>query len=644
MVTTVLPSLLCFDVFGQNNDNKILSPSEIYSPVGVYVPKKSDKDLAFQYYNQQDYEKAIVYFDRLYKEQTTQYNYKYLLYSYIGAGQYDNALEFVQQERKKNKKKLSYIVDEGYIYCMTDNMKKGYKLYDEAIDKLDAKTSDVYDIANAFMGVRETKYAIKTYLKGQELLGDNKLFLENIAYCYYIEQQYDMMTRTYLDYALFFPKKLGFVQAQLQNFLSNDPEGIIADAVKHELLARTQQSGNETTFYYDFLLWYSIQIKDFDMAFRQLKAINKMGKDESGKRMLDFANTCFLNDNFDVAKNAYSFLIDTYTNSDEDVAQMAKVGLLNMDYANLQSTENIDNEYVNNLDKQFTDLLAGNENSASLLPSIINSAYLKAYYIHDYDGAITKIRNFLEKGKQNQQNIAKAKLVMGDIYIIAGDPWEAILCYSQVEKMMKDEPLGHEAKYRNAILSYYIGEFDWAETKLDVLKSSTEKLIANDAMQLSLFIKENRSDDSTYTALKAVAQADLATFERKYDLALSILDSVGTGDVWNPVNDDVLLKKAKIYLTTRRYALADTLLGEIINNYAEEILADEAMFTKAFINEKYLNNKDLAKSLYEKLILDYPDSIFTIESRNRYRELRGDANVRGIKPEDDIIYVPLLEN
>ena len=49
--------------------------------------------------------------------------------------------------------------------------------------------------------------------------------------------------------------------------------------------------------------------------------------------------------------------------------------------------------------------------------------------------------------------------------------------YSQVEKSLKEEPLGHEAKYRNALVSYYLGEFGWAETKLDV--------------PLSKFVKQN---------------------------------------------------------------------------------------------------------------------------------------------------------
>lgn len=42
----------------------------------------------------------------------------------------------------------------------------------------------------------------------------------------------------------------------------------------------------------------------------------------------------------------------------------------------------------------------------------------------------------------------KIKLDLGDFYLISGDVWEATLLYSQVDKAMKDEPLGEEARLK----------------------------------------------------------------------------------------------------------------------------------------------------------------------------------------------------
>jgi hypothetical protein len=52
-----------------------------------------------------------------------------------------------------------------------------------------------------------------------------------------------------------------------------------------------------------------------------------------------------------------------------------------------------------------------------------------------------------------------------------------------VDKEEKESPLGEEARFRNAKLSYYKGDFDWAQEQLKVLKASTSELISNDAIE-----------------------------------------------------------------------------------------------------------------------------------------------------------------
>ena len=112
------------------------------------------------------------------------------------------------------------------------------------------------------------------------------------------------------------------------------------------------------------------------------------------------------------------------------------------------------------------------------------------------------------------QNIdyANAKLLKGDIMLIKGDVWEASLLYSQVEKAYKNDTIGFYAKFRNARLYYFIGEFDYAEAQLEILRGATSKLIANDAMDLYLTIQENVDYDSSYVPLEKYTTADMLMF------------------------------------------------------------------------------------------------------------------------------------
>ena len=75
-------------------------------------------------------------------------------------------------------------------------------------------------------------------------------------------------------------------------------------------------------------------------------------------------------------------------------------------------------------------------------------------------------------------------------------PWEAMLIYSQVIEENKTNSLGDEVKLKKARLGYYMGNFSWAKAQLDVLKASTSKLTANDAMELSMMIGNNLNLDT----------------------------------------------------------------------------------------------------------------------------------------------------
>jgi TolA-binding protein len=221
--------------------------------------------------------------------------------------------------------------------------------------------------------------------------------------------------------------------------------------------------------------------------------------------------------------------------------------------------------------------------------------------------------------------IARAKLALADYLLVADNVWDATLYYSQVEKMYSNAPLGHEAKFRNAKLSFYRGDFEWAKAQLDVLKSSTTELIANDAMQLSLLIQENTGLDSIEKPMRLYAEADLYIFKGMYAEATVKLDSITKEYPNHSLADEVLMARASIAFKKRDYATALGYYEKVYTNYSKDILADDAIYQAAILNEKYLNNKEKAKTLYQKLILEYPGSVYAVEATDHYRKLRGDV-------------------
>jgi tetratricopeptide (TPR) repeat protein len=258
---------------------------------------------------------------------------------------------------------------------------------------------------------------------------------------------------------------------------------------------------------------------------------------------------------------------------------------------------------------------------------------------------------------------AKARLELGDIYLIRNEPWEATLLFSQVEKMQKDAPLGYEAKLRNARLSYYRGDFALAEEHLDILEKATSREIANDALDLSLRISENTMADTLGLALRVYAAAELLLYQNKQEEALQILNLIKsekkparihkstvvptileteifqrhqqgdttiitlTGEILNkPITDDVYWLEAGIRRRAGQFSVAAELLKKISDEYPLDILADDAFFTRAEIIERDLLEKDAAQELYRQFLVTFPGSVYTAEARKRYRQLRGDFN------------------
>ncbi len=140
-------------------------------------------------------------------------------------------------------------------------------------------------------------------------------------------------------------------------------------------------------------------------------------------------------------------------------------------------------------------------------------------------------------------------------------------------------------------------------------------------MQLSLLISDNMEDDSTFDMLSRFAAADLLLYRNLLDSAWNAYDDIARSTLTHPLFDDVLMQKARIRILQQRYLEADTLLQQLADLYPDGLLADDALLLLAQLNEEQLDNPARARTCYEKIILDYPSSLYVDQARKRYRAL-----------------------
>jgi len=271
--------------------------------------------------------------------------------------------------------------------------------------------------------------------------------------------------------------------------------------------------------------------------------------------------------------------------------------------------------------EKFLTEFGRNQNSGKI---IFELAELEAFYINDLDKAIELLDELIGMPGVRRHLLAEAKLSLGDYYLMTSEIWESTLLYSQVDKEYKDDILGQTARFKNAKLSYFKGDFEWAQTQFSVLKGSTSKLIANDALDLSVFILDNLALDTVLMPMELYSKAELLIFQNRFDEAFVVMDTIISSFPRHSLQDDIYYSKARIYTKQRNYTKAAELYQAVVDEFPKSIRVDNSLFALAELYEIHLGDKDKARKLYEQIIFDYSNSTFVVEARKRFRVLNGD--------------------
>lgn len=410
------------------------------------------------------------------------------------------------------------------------------------------------------------------------------------------------------------PKKYNIIRSRFQMLLTYDVNKSIAEEMRIALLRKTQEKPDNVQCA-QLLVWFALQEEDYETALTQCYALDLRNNDQD-QQIASLAHVCYNNGQYELAKEAFEHIV--------------KKGKINPYYGEaLLGSINTDNELLKNNPstpaKKYEQLSKKIEDAYSDVGSkdypdlVIIQADLMTYYLDRSQQAIDLLQQAI--GQTNDRSkVNQMKLKLADIYLFNDEVWEATLLYSQVDKALRDAPLGHEARFRNAQLRYFIGEFAWAETQLNVLKAATSKLIANDAMSLSLIISDNLEADTTGFELRRLARADYRIYQHKDDQALSILDSISRdgNEISKP---HALYRIAEIQEKRLDFTKANSLYLQIVDEFPESYMADDALMHAALLEHQQLKDKESAKKHYEQLIDEYPTSLYTAQAKKNYRKL-----------------------
>jgi hypothetical protein len=591
-----------------------------FAALFVQAQSETDEQLAKQFFDNREFDKSAILFEKLFNQAPLQEYFDGYLESVLALNDYKTAEKFIKKQIKRNPGNLSLAVHLGNVYKLTGAADKAKKQFNEAIENLQADQGAVIALSQTFNKYKEIDYVIKTLATGKKILRGIYPFNMELADAYNAKGDYLSMYKEYLEVLAMNEAYLGQIQNILQSFIGDEFKGAKADELRIQLLKHIQQFPDKPV-YSEFLIWFFIQQRDFESAFIQAKALDKRNSQNIGK-VINLAQICVSNQEYDVAIKCFEY--EVQKGQSYPYYSYARAELVNTIQKKITETSNFSKNDLLDLEQTYNSALSDMGYNAQSISLIRGLAHLKGFFLGDPLKAIELLETALAFTNANPVLLAECKLELGDIYIFTGEMWEPALLYGQVDKGFKHDAIGQEAKFKNARLSFYKGEFEWAQAQLDVLKGATSKLIANDALALSLLISDN-TVDSNYVPLAMFSRADLLSFQNKDSLALLALDSINKEFPGHSLSDDILFKKYKIDYKAAKYQMASEKLDQLILNYSDDILGDDAVFKLAELYEKNLNDLEKAKKLYQDVLLNYPGSLYTVEARKRYRKMRGDG-------------------
>ncbi len=573
-----------------------------------------DDFLAKQYFNDGEFEKALVFYEKLVEKNPRRTDYaEGLIACYQQLEKYREAEEFLLEKINLGNPYPTIFIELGYNYRLQDKPEEAEENYEKALSYIEENPNFGYGIGFRFQGYSLLDYALKAYSRAMEL-NPQLDYNFQMARIYGEQGDIEKMYDSYLELISNGKSPMSNVLRNIDTFISADPLNENNIKLKKILLQKAQK--NPDLIWNELLSWLFVQQKQYGSAFNQEKAIYKRAEASSLQRLEGLGTLAIEDGSREDAKLIFEYIVK---NSNNPVTTLnAELNLI--DIALLEA----DGKTLDEVRDKFEELMGiyGFQNQTiQLQVAYANFLTFKKDLPED---AINILKMSMEL-PLNRYGGAYVKLALGDILVFDQKFNEALILFSQIQKSLKNDVLGQDARFKVAQTSFYKGDFEWALTQLKVLRGSTSQLIANDAMQLSLLISDNSLEDSTQTALKKYARADLLAYQNKTREAIDALDDILQNHKGEKIEDEALLKQGELLAAEKDYEAARFNYEKIIGFYGSDILADDAHFALAELYRTIFNEPEKAKEHYEKIIYNYQDSYYFPQARKNFRMLRGDS-------------------
>jgi tetratricopeptide (TPR) repeat protein len=586
----------------------------------VQAQQRNDQKLTLaQSYEQiGDFDSAAKLYEQLYESDPTNAQYISALYRvYTQTKNYAALVNILDARVKQNPDDIEAYGMLGSTYYMMGNEEKADEVWKKPFQT--GKVNPVFYrlIANYALDRRAFEVAIELYEEGKKNSNDKVIYSFDLAGLYSMTMQFEKAAQQYCDILSIDPSQENLVEARVFENI-NRPGALDAT------LKIIENCADKNNLSYSYLLAkLYIEKKSFQKAYEIYLDIDAR-QSTKGRELYDFARQMFAEKEYALAAEVFKSITDSYP--DSPIIPQAYLGYARSLEASLfedyEKTlplwkpyfrmEKFQSEKTAEVLDAFTLITNLYKHSEPAYEGILRTAVIEFYLLKNYDEA-KRLLEIIVSEAALSKNSAEAYLELGNIALIEGNLVEAEKNYSAINKLITaSEDQKNKAIYKLGKVNFYKGNFEEAKKYLSQVLGNLKDNSANDAIELMLLLNPQMNDSSN---LLIYAEAEFLTEQKKFEEAASNYKKLADNQQAFVLHSISAVKYGEMLLAVDNYTESISVLEGVAAEGEKNIYADKAVYLLGKINQYGIKNYMKAEEFYQKLLADYPKSIYADDAR-----------------------------
>ncbi len=574
--------------------------------------KKARERQAFRqaqrYQRSNEHEKAVILLQRLYAVNPGSVKYyQELLESLLQLDLLEPARNLIDQQKKSDPFNPRYDIDLASVLYKSGDHDRARAVWKEVLRQHGENVTYYIMVANAMARQRLTDEVVQVYREAYRKHPDKVFLLKTLGDYYRQQLRYRQALSYYLAYIRKEPRNYPSVIRQALSFNLPEPQAdSIATMLKDEAKKYPGVAGIQILAA-KFLQKYQ-RYPEALQIYRDLE-----NRKSRGKYLMEFAQAVSADSLYDLALQAYTEIIKRFPRSPQLLTAYLGAANCHLQLARREDSQEHARqaiEMINNVKRRYPD----HPQTARL--SLLEGDIYRQFFF-DLDRAVKIYLEVAQQfaGKPDFQS--QALLRAGESQIVRGDlaAAEAILETVAHKKYL---PSAH---YWQAKAAFYRGDFETCQTYLNevIQASGIAGEYVNDVLDLQgllLFQKSARQ------ALQLYAQADHLILQGQKSQAIAKLRNGLKNNPPAALRSRMLFLASDLSVEIGEYAEALDYCNQILGDGSLALYADQAVFMMAEIFYRRLNNLAQAYQLYDRILVEFPESQYGSAARDRLKELR----------------------